>query len=73
MAYVRLERLGGCGHLTEPADLLVEGVEHSLKLHLRHLGEHPDVPDVPDRCALAARALGDGRGAVDSPLGGYLW
>jgi hypothetical protein len=26
--------------------MLVEYIEHSLELHLRHLGEHPDVFDV---------------------------
>jgi hypothetical protein len=33
--------------LTEPADLLVERIEHGLKLYLRHLGEHSDVLHVP--------------------------
>jgi hypothetical protein len=27
-------------------DILVECIEHGLELHLRHLGEHPDVFDV---------------------------
>jgi hypothetical protein len=39
---------------------------------LRHLGEHPDVLDVPDRRVLDAGALGDGGGAVDSPRSGHF-
>jgi len=52
--------------------MLVECIEHGLELHLRHLGEHPDVLDVPDRRVLAAGALGDRRGPADSPRAATL-
>jgi hypothetical protein len=39
---------------------------------LRHLGEHPDVLDVPNRRVLAAAALGDGCGPADGAVCGYL-
>ena len=42
----QLGSLGGLGELTKPVDLLVEGIENGPELHLRHLGEHPDVLDV---------------------------
>src|SRR6476659_11422279 len=47
-------RLGGSGQLIEPVDVLVECIEHGPELHLRHLGEHPDIFDVLERRVLAA-------------------
>jgi hypothetical protein len=45
---VGAQGFGNIGHLTKPGDLLIECIEHSLELHLRHLGKHPDVLDVAD-------------------------
>ena len=69
---VGLGGLTDSGQLTEPVDMLVECIEHGLELHLRHLGEHPDILDVPERRVLAASALSDRGGTADGAVCGHL-